>query len=246
MVGIKLIDASVTIPIYNATSRSLTSRLLSVLSGNRLDSQARDVQLVSALSNLNLDLSVGDRLGILGRNGAGKTTLLRVLSGVYKPTSGKAQINGKVESLIDISLGINPEATGRENIFIRARLLGLTKKQVDSRISQIIDFAELGTFIDLPVRTYSSGMHLRLSFAVSTVLDPDILIMDEWLSVGDESFQQKAESKLLSMIDKAKILVLASHSKSLIQATCNKVLVLDGGKIVFFGEVEQGLGVYFT
>ena len=245
MVKIEIENASVRIPVFNATSLSLTSNLLNILSGNRFDQKAKEISFVSSLSDLNFQLQVGDRLGLVGANVSGKTTLLRVLTGVYVPTSGKARISGTIGSLIDITLGVNPEATGRENIFIRATLLGLTKKEIESKLEAIIKFADLGTFIDLPVRTYSSGMHLRLSFAVSTVVAPDILIMDEWLSVGDENFQKKAEAKLLSMIDQAKILVLASHSRSLIEATCNKVMVLDGGRIKYFGEVNGGLDLHF-
>lgn len=245
MARIVLENASVSIPVFNATSRSLTSRVLNSLSGRRLDNQAREIPVVASLSNLNLTLKEGDRLGVVGRNGAGKTTLLRVMTGVYKPTTGRAEISGNVGSLIDISLGVNPEATGRENIYIRGTLLGLSKKQITSHMEQIIKFADLENFIDLPVRTYSSGMHLRLSFAISTVVEPDILIMDEWLSVGDENFQKKAELKLMSMIDQAKILVIASHSRALIEATCNKILVLEKGKIAFIGEVPVGLDSYF-
>jgi lipopolysaccharide transport system ATP-binding protein len=147
--------------------------------------------------------------------------------------------------LIDISLGINPEATGRENVFVRGRLLGLTKKEIAERYEEIIDFAELGDFMEMPVRTYSSGMHLRLAFAVSTVVRPEILLMDEWLSVGDENFKHKAESRLTEMVDATKILVIASHSRELIEKVCNRVIWLEHGQVKMDGPVAEVLPAYF-
>ncbi len=152
--------------------------------------------IIKSLSNINLEIANNERVGLLGHNGAGKSTLLRVLGGVYTPSSGYAEINGKVGSLIDISLGIDSEATGLENIFLRGALLGISKKKIEQELENIIEFSELGDFINMPVRTYSTGMHMRLAFAVSTMITPDILLMDEWLSVGDQGFQDKAEKKL--------------------------------------------------
>jgi lipopolysaccharide transport system ATP-binding protein len=231
MAHISLKNVGLDIPIFNASTRSLKKSLLQVATGGTLQQGDQGIVVVRALQNINLEFKHGDRVGLLGHNGAGKSTLLRVLSGVYKPTSGQATVQGNVASLIDVSLGIDPEATGRENIFIRAALLGLSKKQISQQLEEIIDFSELGNFIDVPVRTYSSGMHLRLAFSVSTVIRPEILIMDEWLSVGDESFQQKAEARMQELVQSTSILVLASHSKELILKTCNKVVWLEHGSI---------------
>lgn len=245
MAKILLRKASVDIPIFNANGRSLTSRLLEVATGGRLDADPEGRVVVRALNNLSLELVDGDRLGVVGHNGAGKSTLLRVLSRVFVPTIGSAEIEGSVGSLIDISLGINPEATGLENIFLRGTLLGLGKSQIRSSLDEIVEFSELGKFIEMPVRTYSSGMQLRLAFAISTVIKPEILLMDEWLSVGDEGFREKATNRLSEVIDATKILVLASHSKDLLERSTNKVLWLEHGKVKQFGETSTVLSAYF-
>ena len=238
-------NASVEFPIFNATGRSLTSKVLSVATGGKLDSDPNGRVLVRALMDLSFELNDGDRVGLVGHNGAGKSTLLRALGAIYVPTSGKAQITGEIGSLIDISLGINPEATGRENVFIRGQLLGLSKRQIAERYEEIVEFAELGDFMEMPVRTYSSGMHLRLAFAVSTVVRPEILLMDEWLSVGDENFKHKAEARLGQLVDSTKILVIASHSRELIERVCNRVIWLEHGQIKMDGTVEEVLPAYF-
>lgn len=220
--------------------------MVQAATGGIINHDDHGLLVVKALQNINLELKHGDRVGLLGHNGAGKSTLLRVLSGVYKPTSGQAVINGQVASLIDVSLGIDPEATGRENIFIRAALLGIKKKQINQQLEEIVDFSELGDFIDMPVRTYSSGMHLRLAFSVSTVIQPQILIMDEWLSVGDESFKDKAETRMQKLVDSTSILVIASHNKELICKTCNRVVWLDHGKIKMDSSVNDVCSSYFN
>ena len=189
--------------------------------------------------NVTVKFTEGNCYGVIGANGAGKSTLLRVLSKVYEPTSGKAEINGSIGSLIDISLGIDGEATGLENIFLRAALLGIPKEKVAEELDNLIDFTELGNFIEMPVRTYSTGMHLRLAFAVSTMISPEILLMDEWLSVGDLSFQKKAESRLSNLIDRTNILVIASHSRSLIESTCTRALWLEHGEIKMDGPAKE-------
>ena len=181
-----------------------------------------------------------------GHNGAGKSTLLRVLSGVYEPSFGAVKVDGAVGSLIDISLGIDLEATGRENIYLRGSLLGLSTKQILSKYDEIVEFSELGDFIDLPLRTYSSGMHLRLAFAVSTILNPEILLMDEWLSVGDEGFRQKAELRLNEIVQATKILIIATHSKDLILKTCNRALWLEHGKVRMDGCAKSVCSSYFS
>lgn len=245
MAHIKFESVGIEFPIFNATGRSLTSKLLGVATGGMLDSDPDGRVLVRALRNLNLEFSDGERVGLLGHNGAGKSTLLRALSGVYKPQRGTASISGNVTSLIDIGLGINPEATGRENIFLRGALLGITKRDLQERYQEIVDFSELGNFIEMPVRTYSSGMHLRLAFSVSTVVKPEILLMDEWLSVGDANFNQKAEARLTSLVDTAKILILASHSRDLIEKTCNRAIWLEHGEVKMDGPVQEVANAYW-
>lgn len=246
MASIKFSKVSVDFPLLNNQSRLITSRILKASSGGRLDSDAGGRVLVHALRDIDLQLSDGDRLGVIGSNGAGKSTFLRTLVGVYKPTAGSASISGSVGSLIDVSLGINPETTGRQNVIIRGALLGMSKRAMEQRMEEIISFSELESFIDLPVRTYSTGMHMRLAFSVSTIIRPEILVMDEWLSVGDESFVEKAEARMASMIDSAKILILASHSRMLLERLSTKVLWLEAGRIRKFGSAREVLNEYFS
>lgn len=245
MASIELENVSIDIPIYNASSRSLKKRLIKVATGGQLGSDDQGRVVVRALENVNLLLSDGDRVGLIGHNGAGKSTLLRLLSGVFEPTSGASRIDGQVASLIDISLGIDPEATGRENIFVRGSLLGLAKSELHRRLNEIIEFTELGDFIDMPLRTYSTGMHLRLAFAVSTIVRPDILIMDEWLSVGDEGFKRKAEARMSELVQATNILVIATHSRDLIQHSCNRVIWLEHGKVRMDGDPALVTEAYF-
>ncbi len=239
-------NVSVDFPIYNANSRSLKKRLIQVASGGKLGADSNGRVIVHALDDLSFSIQDGDRVGILGHNGAGKSTLLRVLSCVYKPTSGIAEIHGSIGSLIDISLGIDPEATGRENIYIRGGLLGITRTFISKHIDSIIEFSELGDFINMPLRTYSTGMHLRLAFAISTMIQPNILLMDEWLSVGDEGFKKKAESRMAELVKSTNILIIASHSRELIQHNCNRAIWLEHGKIRMEGSAVEVCNNYFT
>lgn len=245
MASIKFDNVSVDFPIYNASGRSLKKNLIRVATGGQIGADPSGRVVVRALENLNFTLNDGDRVGLLGHNGAGKSTLLRLLSGVYAPTHGTASIHGEIGSLIDISLGIDPEATGRENIYLRGALLGMTKGIITKRIDEIVEFSELGDFIDMPLRTYSSGMHLRLAFAVSTIVRPEILLMDEWLAVGDESFKHKAEERMTEMVQSTNILVLASHARDLLMHTCNRVMWLEHGRIRMDGAPTEVLAAYF-
>ena len=208
---IKLTDVSVEIPVFNSQGRSLKKTLMGMATGGKIGLTESGKTVVQSLSHINLEIQNNERIGLLGHNGAGKSTLLRVLGGVYSPTSGTAIIKGKVGSLIDISLGIDSEATGIENIFLRGALLGISKKYLEKELDNIIEFSELGQFINMPVRTYSTGMHMRLAFAVSTMIKPDILLMDEWLSVGDQGFQSKAEKKLTELVNPVSYTHLRAH-----------------------------------
>lgn len=245
MTKISLQNVSVDIPIYNSQGRSLKKTILGMATGGKIGLNEKGKTIVSSLSNVSFDISPKERVGLIGHNGAGKSTLLRVLSKVYEPTCGIATIEGKVGSLIDVSLGIDGEATGVENIFLRAALLGIPTEVVEEELDNIIEFSELGDFIKMPVRTYSAGMHMRLAFAVSTMISPDILLMDEWLSVGDQSFQKKAEKRLNALIERSNILIIATHSKELIQKCCNRVLWLEHGRLKMDGTPEEVLPSYF-
>ena len=245
MASIEFNNVCVDFPIYNANSRSLKNKLAQVATGGQLGTNEQGVVVVRALEDLTFTLKDGDRVGLLGHNGAGKSTLLRLLSGVYWPSSGSASVTGKVGSLIDISLGIDPEITGRQNAYLRGGLLGISKAEITEQMDDIIEFSELGSFIDMPMRTYSSGMHLRLAFAVSTVLRPEILLMDEWLSVGDESFKHKAEKRMAELVQSTNILVIATHSHAVVQETCNRVIWLEHGKIKMDANPDEVIPLYF-
>jgi lipopolysaccharide transport system ATP-binding protein len=185
------------------------------------------ISSVTALNNISLNLKDGDRLGVMGPNGSGKSTLLRALAGIYAPTSGSIEVKGSIASLIDISLGMDMEATGYENIHMRGIMMGLKLKQIKAIEEEIAEFTELGTFLEMPIRTYSTGMHMRLGFAVSTAISADIILMDEWLSVGDSDFLVKAEKRLQNYIQKSSILVIASHSEDLIAKLTNQLIRLE-------------------
>jgi len=247
MAKIELNKVCVDFPIYTTgSSRSLKNRLVQVATGGKLGTDVAGRIVVRALNDLNFTLHDGDRVALLGHNGAGKSTLLRVLNQVYEPSTGAVQVTGEIGSLIDISLGIDPEATGRENIYIRGGLLGMKRKQITHHLEEIIEFSQLGEFIDMPLRTYSAGMHMRLAFTVSTVVKPNILLMDEWLSVGDEDFQQKAEVRMKNLVKASNILVIATHSKELILKMCNRVIWIEHGEVKLDGNPEQIVDLYFN
>jgi lipopolysaccharide transport system ATP-binding protein len=241
--SVVLQNVAVEFPIYNASGRSLKKQLMRATTGGRVSGESGRV-IVKALENVSLTLQHGDRVGLLGHNGAGKTTLLRVLAGVYEPTAGLVAVKGKVTALFDVALGLDQEATGYENIFLRGMVLGIHRKQLQSAIDDIAAFTELGDYLHMPIRTYSTGMALRLSFGISTAVHPDILLMDEYFAVGDESFMKKAEARLNDLIKRTGILVFASHSLELIRRLCNKALVMNAGQITAIGPVERMIASY--
>lgn len=243
---IELENVCVDYPIFDASSRSIKKHFFQLATGGAVNTDLSGNVSVQALDNLNLVIDEGQRVGLLGHNGAGKSTLLRLLNRIYAPTSGSMKMTGSVGSLIDISLGIDPEVTGRQNIYLRSRLLGIKKSVIKQKIDEIIEFSELGEFIDMPLRTYSSGMTLRLAFAISTSINPQILLMDEWLAVGDETFKHKAEAKLRSIVDTTSILIIASHSRDQILSTCNRVIWLEHGRVVMDGNPDQVTDAYFN
>lgn len=245
MAHIDLSRVTVEFPVFNAVQRSLKNRILGVATGGILSKRHDGVVIVRALDNVTLDIQEGTRLGIVGHNGAGKTTLLRLLGGIFHPTQGSLKTEGNCVSLINIGLGIDPEATGRENIKLRAAMMGAPTGQMGSIVEDVQAFADLGDFLDLPFRTYSSGMQLRLAFAASTAIKSEILIMDEWLSLGDEGFRTRSDTRLRKMVDATRILVLASHSKELLLRNCTRLIWLEHGRIRMDGDVASVADAYF-
>lgn len=197
---------------------------------------------VTALDGVSFALEAGDRLGLVGANGAGKTTMLKVLYGIYEPTGGSIAITGRVDALFNIDLGFRAEATGRRNIVLRGLINGWSLAGINARMDEIIGFSELGEFIDLPFKSYSQGMAARLAFSIATTLEPEILLMDEWIGAGDASFQSKAQQRMERLAAHAGIIVLASHQNDLIQRTCNKVLELEHGRVKRFASAADYFG----
>ncbi len=192
---------------------------------------------VTALDGVSFELAAGDRLGLIGSNGAGKTSLLKVIFGVYEPTLGAVETAGRVDALFNINLGFRAQASGRRNIVLRGLINGWSVADIERRMDAIIEFSELGDFIDMPINTYSAGMSARLAFAIATSFEPEILLMDEWIGAGDNAFQDKAKKRLDAMVAKAGIIVLASHNDALIKRVCNKVLRLEKGSVKEFSRL---------
>lgn len=192
-----------------------------------------------ALSNVNFHLAKSDRLGLLGRNGAGKSTLLRVLAGIYPPDRGRVEVTGRPVSIFNASLGFVPEASGWENIFLRCAAMGIRLEQAKALAHSIVEFAGIGEWIHRPLTQYSSGMALRLAFAITTTVEADILLMDEWLGVGDAEFLARARNRMMELVEQAGILVLATHNLQLMRRICNKAIIIDGGNVVDFGDIDE-------
>lgn len=241
MTSIDLINVSLDFPIYSAKGRSLRSDLLRRVGGRIQTGEESGRLVVRALRNINLSLRPGDRLGLIGPNGSGKSTLLRVMSRVYEPPVGTVRIVGKMSSLLDLTLGMDFELTGYENIVLRALVLGMTIAEARAKTPEIASFSELGDFLELPVRTYSNGMLLRLAFAVSTVGRPDMVLLDEMISAGDDAFAKKASARIDELVNNASILVLASHSHEILRRFCTRVAVLARGEIDQLGPTNEVL-----
>lgn len=236
----ELILKNVTLdyPIYGSAPRMFTRKLLSLASAGKINDQYNTIR---ALDDITLILQPGDRLGIVGGNGAGKTTLLRTLAGIYHPTSGIWKAKGKITTLISSGFGMDEESTGYQNIILAGIAMGYTRNQMISRFEDIERFTELGEFLRMPIKTYSAGMRLRLAFAVSTAIDPEILIIDEGIGAGDAEFYKKATERIKDFLNKASILVIASHEDDLLRQFCNKGIHMAVGKIVFEGSLESAL-----
>jgi ABC-type polysaccharide/polyol phosphate transport system ATPase subunit len=244
MASIYLRDVSVEFPIYQAGARSLKKLLIAGTTHGNLARDAHDRVMVRALHGVTFDIENGERLGLIGANGAGKTTLLKVLAGIYKPTQGQVQISGHTTALINSSVGLNQDATGRENIILRGLYMDIHPHEMRERVDQVAEFTELGSYLDMPVRTYSAGMMVRLAFAVSTCIRPEILILDEWLAAGDAQFLAKAQRRMEEFVDRSSILVLASHSFELIEQWCSRAVYLKDGLVVAMGPVEDVVARY--
>jgi lipopolysaccharide transport system ATP-binding protein len=240
--SITVSDLTIRFPVYGADAKSLKKALARAVSVGGALGRHAGVTDVTALANVNLELKAGDRLGLIGHNGSGKTTLLRALSGAYEPDEGTIDVHGRIAALLDLSLGIDPSATGYENIRLRCRIAGLSAKQIDARMDEIAEFTGLGPFLAMPVKTYSAGMQGRLAFAAATAVECDVLLMDEWIAVGDADFQKLAHKRLLKLVERAGILVLATHEAPLLKLYCNKVMKLEGGiasEIVDIRQVDK-------
>jgi ABC-type polysaccharide/polyol phosphate transport system ATPase subunit len=236
MTWLKVNNLSMDIPILG--EKSLRRTLVENSLGGNINNARNQRISIRALDNISFQLNTGDRLAILGHNGAGKTSLLRALAGIYKPRTGMIEHSGKLIPLFNMSLGIEPDLTGYENIFIISTFMGMEQEEIKRKIDDIITFTDLGDFIYLPVKTYSAGMLTRLSFAVATSTEPNILLLDEQIGAGDSNFTHKVEKRLEGFYSEIDIIILASHSNQLLKKICNKGMILDKGKIAAYGEIN--------
>lgn len=232
MAHISIRNLSVEFAIFGSSARSLKNTIVAQATGGRVMAGARDIVAVRAIDDLTLEISDGDRIGLTGHNGSGKTTLLRVLAGIYKPVSGRVHIQGRVGTLLDPTAGMDAEATGIENIFLRGYLLGMSKREIEAQIDDIADFTDLGDFLQLPMKTYSAGMAARLAFGISTATQNEILLIDEGIGAGDAAFQEKAQKRIESLFARTRIVLLASHAEELINRFCNRRLRMEHGKMI--------------
>jgi ABC-2 type transport system ATP-binding protein len=243
MVEIAVDSVCVEFPVYDVQRRSARAELLRVTTGGKISRERGRVTIV-ALDGVSFALCEGDRLGLVGQNGSGKTTLLRVLAGIYEPTRGAVRVAGQVVPLFNTMIGIDQESTGRENIKLQGLLIGMSPAEIAERTGDIIAFSELGSYIDMPIRTYSMGMITRLAFSIATARDPEVLLLDEMIGTADAGFMQRAEKRLESFLSYAGILVLASHSESVVRRICNKAALIQQGKLVGFGSVDEIFASY--
>jgi ABC-2 type transport system ATP-binding protein len=241
-VSITTKDACVDFPIFDAKSRSLKKTVMGVVGGN-IDSGSK-VPIIEALRDITLNLEHGARVGLVGHNGAGKSTLLRLMSGIYEPTRGSAVIQGRVAPVFDLGVGMDPEISGLENIIIRGLFLGMSRKQMEGRVDDIADFTELGDFLRMPLRTYSTGMRVRLALGVVTSIDPEILLLDEGIGAVDAAFLEKSKKRLAELVERSGLLVFASHSDEFLRELCDTAIWMEHGRVRQQGELEDVLSAY--
>jgi ABC-2 type transport system ATP-binding protein len=242
MVSIDVWNASVDFPIFDAKSRSLKKAVLGK-AGGKIGTENR-VPIIEALRDINLSLQHGDRVGLVGHNGAGKSTLLRLLAGIYEPTRGSSQIRGRVAPVFDLGVGMDQELSGYENIIIRGLFLGMTRKGMEERIDDIAEFSELGNYLSMPLRTYSTGMRVRLALGVVTSINPEILILDEGIGAVDASFLDKARDRLNDLVKRSGLLVFASHSDEFLMELCTSAIWMDHGQMKMRGSLREVLTAY--
>ncbi len=243
MPSIVIENLTIDIPVLSIRARSLRTIAVAkarAIGGKIIDSRTH-VSVVRALDQISFTLGRGDRLGLIGSNGAGKSTLIRVLADIYAPSAGKIERQGTLIPMFDIGIGFDQESTGYENIFLRGMMMGLTRREIADRTDEFAAFSELGEYLDLPIRTCSAGMTLRLMFSIATSVTGDIILMDEWISVGDESFQSKAQQRMLEITGRAGILVIASHDPNTLRQHCNLGMRLEKGRVADFGPIEKVL-----
>ena len=248
MARVVLDGVRIDFPIYGTQQRSLRKAIYERATGGAIQRQGRnnDRVAVRALTDISMELNDGDRLGLIGHNGSGKSTLLKAMAGIYEPVQGSLLIEGRVTPLFDMMPGLEIEDTGYENILTAGLLLGMSRQEIEKKIPEIAEFCELGEYLSLPVRTYSSGMRTRLGFAVATAISPDVLLLDEGLGAGDLSFAEKVAQRMEEFIGRSRILVLASHSDTLLSSICNKAALLQEGRLISIGPVEQTLELYHS
>ncbi len=244
MASIHLKDVVLDYPVTRTLNSLITSQFSKHTIGGKIRVQENNVTVVRALDHLSVDFEPGDSVGLIGHNGSGKSTLLRVLAGIYEPTQGSVEINGVTNALLGMSLGMNLEATGYENIELNAILHGYNPKEIVEKTKDIEEFSELCEYLSMPIRSYSSGMKVRLSFSMATAFCREILIIDEVMGAGDASFMQKARKRMNSLINNSELVVMANHSPKLLRKFCNKVLWLKHGKKMFFGPTDEALAFY--
>ena len=245
MASIELRNVSLEYALYETLDRSLKNRLYNFSVGSPIKSgDNADNVTIRALNDVSFSVEEGDRVALLGHNGAGKSTLLKVLSGVYKPQSGEVLIDGKVSTLFNPRLGIDQTATGLENIMLRGLILGFSTKVIQEHVESIAEFSELGPYLEMPVRTYSQGMLLRLAFAINTTIEPEILLMDEWIGAGDKDFLKKSEERLKQFVKNTGILVVATHNLNRVKKLCNKAIVIHQGSVSRFGPSDEVIQEY--
>ena len=238
MPRIRAEDLAIEFPLYHVGARSLKKRLLA-RTPLRLKQDESNRVVVAALRGLSFGIGRGERVALVGGNGAGKTTLLRTLAGIYDPVAGRLEVEGSVGSLIDPAAGMDQSSTGRENILLRALYRGMDDAEAEEMAEEVGRFSGLGEFLDVPVRSYSAGMQVRLSFAMATVIAPEVLLMDEWLLAGDADFMQRAKERLVELVQGADILVLATHDMDVVREWCTRAIRLEGGRIVADGPVAE-------
>lgn len=240
---IKMDNVTLSYPSTMYNSTTIKQQILSLFSKK---SRIKKLDDVCALRNFSLEVHEGERLGVIGHNGAGKSTLLKAMAGLYPIQSGTIESNGEIRSLLELTLGFDMQSTGRENIMYRGLMLGCTPDQIYKQEQEIIDFADIGEFIDYPICSYSSGMLVRLAFAISTTVGGEILLVDEVLSAGDASFQAKARDRMLNVMNNAKLLVLVLHDLASIKQVCNRTILLDHGQIIADGDPEEVINFYLS